>query len=129
MAMNKRKNTRSQVWPDTKAFLKITEEYGGRSRSHIKLSGVVQNLGSNGFFLETKEIVPVPAKAEIVIDFDPKSDSPVLKIQATGQTVHRSKGGIGIRFTGIDLNKLQKCIVAKMNKLADDPKYQLKGVE
>jgi len=127
--MNKRKNTRSQVWPDTKAILKVTEDYGGGSRSHIKISGTVQNLGSNGFFIETNESVPIPAKTEIIIDFDPESNSPAFKIQATGKTVHMSKGGVGIRFTAIDLNKLQKCIIAKMNKLEEEGKYKLKSAE
>ena len=127
--MNKRKNTRSQVWPDTKATLRVTEDYGGGSRSHINISGTVKNLGSNGFFIETDEMVPIPSKTEIIIDFDPESNSPAFKIQATGQTVHTTKGGIGIRFTTIDLNKLQKCIVAKMNKLEEDARYKLQSAE
>ncbi len=123
--MNKRKNTRSQVWPDTKATLRVTEDYGGGSRSHIMISGIVQNLGSNGFFIATEEMVPIPAKAEIVIDFDPESKSPAFKVQASGQTVHMTKGGIGVRFTTIDLNKLQKCIIAKINKLEEQAKYKI----
>ncbi len=117
MSVNKRRYTRSQTWSDTTAHLKVTEEYGEGSRSSIRLSGPVENLGANGFFLKTDEIVSVPAKTDIEIDFDPHSDSPALKIQAIGQTVHLSKGGIGIRFTSIDLNKLQKCIIGKMNRL------------
>ncbi|MBC2716847.1 MAG: hypothetical protein HF978_16205 [Desulfobacteraceae bacterium] len=126
--MNKRKNTRSQVWPDTKATIKVAESYGGSSRSRIKITGNVQNLGSNGFFIETDEIVPIPSQADIIISFDPESKSPGLTIQATGETVHISKGGIGIRFTNIDLNKLQKCIIGKMNKLDEETKYKLTGV-
>ncbi len=126
--MNKRKNTRSQAWPDTKATIKVAEAYGGSSRSHIKITGNVQNLGSNGFFIETDDIVPIPARADILIDFDPESKSSGLTIPATGETVHLSKGGIGIRFITIDLNKLQKCIIAKMNKLEEDAKYKLTGV-
>lgn len=127
--MNKRKNTRSQVWPDTKATLKVTEDYGGGSRSRINISGIVNNLGSNGFFIVTDEKVPIPAKTEIIIDFDPESNSPAFKIQASGQTVHMTKEGIGIRFTTIDLNKLQKCIVAKMNKLEKAARYKLQSAE
>jgi hypothetical protein len=129
MAINKRKNTRSQIWPDTTAMVKVVEDYGGGSRAHLAISGKVQNLGSNGFFIETEELVQVPAKAEIVIDFDPQSDSPAFKIQASGRTVHVSKGGIGIRFTSIDLNKLQKCIIAKMNKLEEESKESIKAAE
>lgn len=123
--MNKRRNTRSQVWPDTKATIKVAEAYGGSSRRHITITGTVQNLGAKGFFIETEEIVPVPARTDIVINFDPDSKLPTMAIKATGETVHINKEGIGIRFTSIDLNKLQKCIVAKMNKLEEEAKYTL----
>lgn len=127
--MNKRKNTRSQVWPDTRATIKVMEDYGAGSRQSIKITGSVRNLGSNGLFLETDEIVPIPAKTEVIIDFDPESSSPAFKIQATGKTVHMSQSGVGVRFTNIDLNKLQKCIVAKMNKLEEEAKLMLKSAE
>lgn len=126
--MNKRKNTRSQAWPDTKATIKVVEDYGGSSRSRIKITGNVQNLGANGFFIETSEIVPIHARADISIYFEPESTSSGLQIRATGETVHISKSGIGIRFTSIDLNKLQKCIIAKMNKLEEEAKYKLTSV-
>jgi len=125
--MHNRKNTRSQVWPDTKATIKVREAYGADSRGHLTITGAVQNLGSSGLFIETNESVPVPARADIMIDFDPESKSSVMKIQATGETVHVSPGGIGIRFIAIDLNKLQKCIIAKMNKLEEETKYKLTG--
>ncbi len=125
--MNKRNNTRSQVWPDTTATIKVAEAYGAGSRRHTIIKGIVQNLGANGFFIKTDEIAPVPARADIVIDFDPESKIPAMTIRAEGETVHNSKGGIGIRFTNIDLNKLQKCIVAKMNKLEEETKYKLTG--
>lgn len=125
--MHNRKNTRSQVWPDTKATIRVREAYGSDTRSHLTVTGIVQNLGSNGLFIETNEMVPVPARADIMIDFAPESNSPGFKIQATGETVHKSTAGIGLRFISIDLNKLQKCIIAKMNKLEQEAKYKLTG--
>ena len=117
MYRNKRKNTRSQVWPDTEATIKVAEAYGADSRRHILVKGKVVNLGSNGMFLETDEIVPISAQAEIIINFDPDSTTSGLVIRTSGQIVHSTKEGIGIRFTSIDLAKLQKCIISKMNKL------------
>jgi hypothetical protein len=125
--MHNRKNTRSQVWPDTKATIRVREAFGSDSRRHITITGNVKNLGSNGLFIETEERVPVPERADILIDFDPESRSPGFKIQATGETVHSIRGGVGIRFISIDLNKLQKCIIAKMNKLDEEAKYKLTG--
>jgi len=125
--MHNRKNTRSQVWPDTEATIRVRETYGDDSRGHLTIKGIVKNLGSNGLFVETDEAVAVQARAEITIDFDPELKSPAMKIQATGETVHISQGGVGIRFITIDLNKLQKCIIAKMNKLEEEAKYKLTG--
>jgi hypothetical protein len=114
---NKRRNTRSQVWPDTEATIKVAEAFGSDSRRHIVIKGKVVNLGSSGMFLETNEIVPVSAPADIIINFDPESTTSGLVIRTSGQVIHSTTEGIGIRFTSIDLAKLQKCIVGKMNKL------------
>ena len=114
---NKRRNTRSQVWPDTEATIKVAEAYRTDSRRQIVVKGKVVNLGSNGMFLETDEIVPIDANADIIINFDPESTTSALVIRTSGQIVHSTKEGIGIRFTSIDLAKLQKCIIGKMNKL------------
>jgi hypothetical protein len=114
---NKRRNTRTHVWPDTEATIKVAEAYGADSRRHILVKGKVVNLGSNGMFLETDEIVPIDATADIIINFDPESATSALVIRTSGQIVHSTKEGIGIRFTSIDLAKLQKCIIGKMNKL------------
>lgn len=121
---NKRKTTRSQTWPDTKATIKVEDAYGQGTRSRLTVTGTVQNLGASGFFLQTEEIVPLLAKADIIIDFDSESDSSILTVRAAGETVHATKGGIGVRFTAIDLNKLQKCIIGKMNKLEEEAKYK-----
>lgn len=114
---NKRRNTRTHVWPDTEATIKVAEAYGADLRRHIMVKGRVVNLGSNGMFLETDEIVPIDANADIIINFDPDSTTSALVIRTSGQIVHSTKDGIGIRFTSIDLAKLQKCIIGKMNKL------------
>jgi len=114
---NKRRNTRSQVWPDTEATIKVAEAYDAFSRRQIVVKGKVVNLGSNGMFLETDEVVPIDANADIIINFDPESTTSALVIRTSGQIVHSTQEGIGIRFTSIDLAKLQKCIIGKMNKL------------
>jgi hypothetical protein len=114
---NYRKVTRSQVWPETEATLKVADSYVKSSRAFITIKGSVSDLGSSGMFLVTPEVVPVPAKAEILIDFDPASKrSSDLKLNATGETVRATNEGVGIRFTSIDLVRLQQCIISKMNQ-------------
>jgi hypothetical protein len=114
---NYRKVTRSQVWPETEATLKLADTYSKNSRSFITIKGSVSDLGSSGMFLITPEIVPVPAKAEITIDFDPASKkSSDFKMTAIGETVRLTQEGVGIRFLSIDLVRLQQCIISKMNK-------------
>jgi hypothetical protein len=112
-----RKVTRSQVWPETEATLTINDAFGQRSRSLLTIKGSVSDLGSSGMFLITPEMVPVPAKADITIDFDPRSKkSTNLKLTATGETVRATKDGVGIKFISIDLVRLQQCIISKMNQ-------------
>ncbi|MDO9262419.1 MAG: PilZ domain-containing protein [Desulfosalsimonadaceae bacterium] len=124
---NKRRNTRTHTWPDTEATIKVAEAYSDDSRRYIMVKGKVVNLGSNGMFLETDEIVPIDAKAEIIINFDPESTTSALVIRTSGQIVHSTREGIGIRFTSIDLAKLQKCIIGKMNKLESVPNLTVSG--
>jgi len=116
-AANRRKNKRSQVWSDTVATLKVEDLLSSDSRGQITVKGSVKDLGSNGMFLETSEAVPVPARTEIIIDFDPQSRVSQLSLKAFGETVHLSRTGVGIKFLSIDISKLQKCIIGKMNKL------------
>jgi hypothetical protein len=111
-----RKATRSTVWPDMKATIKVLDTYKPK-RCFSIVQGRVKDLGSMGMFLITPETVPVPAKAEITIDFDPSSTSINPIIKAWGKTVHTTKEGVGISFTVIDLYKLQECIITKINKL------------
>lgn len=84
-------------------------------RQFLTIKGKVENLGANGMFLLTDERVPVPAIAEITINFDTSSNLPDLLMTASGKTVRLSKNGVGIKFTAIDLSKLQKCIIHKIN--------------
>ncbi|MGM0452129.1 MAG: PilZ domain-containing protein [Thermodesulfobacteriota bacterium] len=112
----KRKNTRSQVWQDLEATIKVNDPFGGSvARKILTVSGAVLDLGGTGMFLKTRENVPVPAKAEITIDFDPSGNGN-LTISAMGETVRSTADGVGIRFTTIDLTRLQHCIMARMNR-------------
>lgn len=113
---NKRRSTRSKVWKDTKAILKIHDYNDFGSRKIIRINGNVTDIGSDGMFLSSLEYIPVPAKAEITINFDPDSDFNDCSILVQGETVRESKKGVGIKFTSIDVKKLQECIINKMNK-------------
>ncbi|MFP3980774.1 MAG: PilZ domain-containing protein [Desulfobacterales bacterium] len=109
-----RDNTRTRVWEDTSAIVKVADPYS-QSREVLTVKGRVADLGGTGMFLVTGDPVPVPAEAEISIDFDPDRPS-LLRVHARGQTVRTSADGVGIRFTDIDLNRLQQCILARMNR-------------
>ena len=109
-----RKNTRTTVWPDIRATLKIIDPYSDK-RKVLTIQGRVNDLGGAGMFLLTDESVPVPAKADIIIDFD-SGNSPGLVLTARGETVRRTSRGVGLRFTAIDMSDLQRCILARMNR-------------
>ncbi len=109
-----RKNTRTQVWPDVKATLKMTDPHTS-SRKAMTFEGRVGDLGGLGMFFITRENVPVPAKAEISIDFNlgKKAD---MVLSARGETVRSTSEGVGIKFSSIDMAHLQKCILERMNR-------------
>ena len=109
-----RKNTRSAVWPDVKATLKMTDPYSAKHKV-LTAVGRVGDLGGAGMFVFTRDNVPVPVKAEITIDFD-SGKTPDLVLTARGEVVRRTSEGVGIRFTAIDMAHLQKCILARMNR-------------
>ena len=112
----RRASTRSQVWPDTEAIITITDPMSASGRGKMKIRGNVRDLGSYGMFLATKEYIPRNVDVEIEIIFDPNSRVSSLVVRADGKTVRRTSEGMGIKFTNIDLSRLQKCIIEKMNR-------------
>ena len=104
---NRRRSTRSQVWKETRATLKMIDTSDLETRRTINIHGGVTDIGSNGMFLSSVEYIPVPGKAEITIDFDPHASG--CSISVEGETVRETKNGVGIRFTSIDVKLLQKC--------------------
>lgn len=110
---NKRGNTRSRVWPDTLAMVKLKDPYDREGRSVITIRGIVTDLGSQGMFVKTDEFVAVPATAEITIDFNPVRPGTIC-VHAMGQAVRSADNGIGLKFTTIDVQRLQKCILERM---------------
>ena len=106
---------RSRTWPDTRATIELYDFICLDGRKMIRLSGSVTDIGADGMFLKTEEDIPVPARAKIVLCFDPNAKRPVLLVPAEGKVIRKTGSGIGIYFTHIDLMRLQRCIVAKMN--------------
>ncbi len=112
----KRQHTRSRVWADIEATLNLEDPFSPGGRNFLQIRGKIEDLGSSGMFFKTEEPIPVPVPVEITIDFDP--DHPgKLSIQAHGETVRKTSAGVGIRFTGINLQQLQQCILARMNRV------------
>lgn len=131
--MQKRLCTRSNVWENTDATIKVREQIDPKRAGYVTVKGKVENLGSSGMFLITDEVVPVPAPAEIIINFTPNASASELMLNAAGKTVHISPKGVGIKFTSIDLRKLQNCIIQKINMFSavecEEDKHLLKESE
>ncbi len=111
---NKRKNTRSIVWEDITATVQVDDHLSSIKKPKLKIHGRVRDIGAYGMFLVAGERVPIGSKAEIMIDFNPRQPGRSA-LAAEGKTVRNDSEGIGIRFTRIDLAKLQKCILDRMN--------------
>ena len=114
--VNNREATRKKVWPDTEATIKVNDPFSAGSRKTITIRGIVDNLSTGGMFIKTQEPVPVSSNAEIIINFDPVSNSADLMVKASGEIVHATEKGVGIKFTSINMAELQQCIIKKMNK-------------
>ena len=112
-----RSATRSQAWPETEAYIKFIFPNGNQAIKHFKAFGHVIDIGSCGMFLKTEDFIPVSTNLEITICFDSNADTPDLSINARGQAVRSCREGVGIRFTSINLVQLQKCLIAKINKM------------
>ena len=112
---NKRKSTRSRVWKDTEATIDVIDTSTFGQRKPICINGIIDNIGSCGLFLKTTDFIPVPSKADIIIDFNPNSNSNDYSVIATGETIRVTKKGVGIKFSSIDMIELQRCIINKMN--------------
>jgi hypothetical protein len=111
----RRKSTRSQAWADTKATIKF-ENPLAPTRDVEKITGRVKDIGATGMFFTTRESVPMFTKVSIKIDFDPSSSSSASQLTADGEIIREAKDGVGIRFISIDLERLGKCILARMKK-------------
>lgn len=111
---NKRKNTRSAVWEDITATMEVDDPYDPKGRTRLTVEGKVKDIGAEGMFFISSENIPVDVKAEIVIDFNP-GEPGVWTVAAKGKTVRKAPDGVGVRFTSIDLLKMQQCIMARMN--------------
>jgi len=123
----KRNSTRSHAWPETEATIRLSNSKNAKDTKKTSISGKVLDIGASGMFLETSEIAPENAEADIEIRFDSQSKSSPLKLHARGKITRSAPEGMGIRFLSIDLARLQECIVKKMNRTHQaTSKYTLK---
>ncbi len=114
--MKKRRCTRSRVWANTGASIKVRDYTNFDNKvKFMTIKGEVENLGAGGMFVSTDEFVPVPAFTKITIHFDSESSKSGLFVTASARIVRMNKKGVGIKFLSIDLKKLQTCIIKKIN--------------
>lgn len=113
---SKRKTTRSLVWSDIKAKIQVLNLPEVISQFPTVVSGDVINIGSAGMFLKTNVDIPFPAMVQIDILFDANCCQNGLSLTATGKVVRRTNDGLGIEFIQIDLSRLQKCIISRINQ-------------
>lgn len=112
----KRNATRSQAWPETKAYLEFLLPKGHETIKKHRTCGEVKDIGANGMFLKTREFIPVSTNLGITICFDSEAGKQNLSISAQGRVVRSERNGVGICFTNINLSQLRKCVIEKINK-------------
>lgn len=111
---NMRKSTRSAVWSNTAATIELQDPFEAKLKKKMTIKGDVRDLGAEGMFLVSGEMIPLEARADILIDFDTSNPGKIL-LRAAGKIVRMNADGVGIRFTRINLAELQRCISMRMN--------------
>lgn len=111
---NMRKSTRSAVWENVAATIDIQDPFETKSKKRVTIKGDVRDLGAEGMFFVSREMIPLEARADILIDFDTSNPGKIL-LRAAGKVVRMNADGVGIHFTRINLAELQRCITARMN--------------
>jgi len=114
MEKKQRKNTRNKVWPETEVHVKYRDKAALKSNSIVSFKAGVDNLGSNGMFIKTEEVVATGTEMELKIDFNPGGRPPIF-IHAEGTVLRKEKNGFALKFTKIDVHALGECIMAKLN--------------
>ncbi len=114
MENKQRKNTRNKVWPETEVHVKFRDKSALNSNSIMSFKAGVDNLGSNGMFIKTEEIVATGTEVELKIDFNPGGRPPIF-LHAEGSVVRLEKNGFAVMFTNINVKHLGECIMAKLN--------------
>lgn len=114
MGKMKRKNTRNKVWPETEVLVKYRDKSALHSNSIVSFKAGVDNLGSNGMFIKTEEVVVTGTEVDMKIDFNPGGRPPIY-IHAEGTVLRAEKNGFAVMFTHIDVHALGECIMAKLN--------------
>lgn len=114
MEKKKRKNTRNKVWPETEVHVKYRDKAALKSNSIMSFKAGVDNLGSNGMFIKTEEVVVTGTEMELKIDFNPGKKPPIV-IHAEGEVLRVEKNGFALKFTKIDIHALGECIMTKLN--------------
>ena len=111
---NMRKSTRSVVWDNTVATIEIQDPFEAKAKKKLTIKGGVWDLGAEGMFFVSEEVIPVDAQADILIDFD-SSRPGSIQLKAAGKIVRLGTDGVGIRFSRINLAELQRCISRRLN--------------
>ncbi len=106
MSIEKRRITRTKVWPETLAII----NYGS-----VHLRCHVDNISSKGVFIISKNSLPENTKVILMIDFDPEFENQIV-FSVKGYISRCNEKGIAIKFTEADPVCLGDCIIKRLNK-------------
>ncbi len=114
MSSLQRKNTRNKVWPETEVHVSFRDKTALNSNTIVRFKAAVDNLGSNGVFIRTPEVLVSGTEVDMKIDFNPGGHPPNY-IHARGKVVRVEESGFAVMFTKINVHDLGECIMAKLN--------------
>jgi hypothetical protein len=106
MSLEKRRITRTKVWPETLAIV----DYGS-----VRLRCQVDNISAKGVFIISENSLPKNTKVILMIDFDPEFENHTV-FSVKGYVLRCTEKGIAIKFTEADPRCLGDCIMNRLNK-------------
>jgi hypothetical protein len=113
--MEKRRTTRNPLWKSTLASVRFMDALDSKQRNVTTVRGRVDNMGSTGLFLVTKNHVPHGTDLDIFIEFS--ADDPTSPmLEARGRVIRTEERGVAIKFSAIDVRRFGECVITMLNR-------------
>lgn len=83
------------------------------ARHRVYIKGRASDIGTGGMFFCTQEFVPMDLNIDIHVFFNADRS---VNFHAIGKAVRRVKSGVGIRFTHVNMEDFNSCVMYMLSQ-------------